>query len=281
MWASIYPDDDLYQLVRDGGWTLEAMNGYAKDVYQDLNGNNEMDDGDQYGMIFTECFDGAVLACGCGVEITSFDADGVPSIRFTQEPDRLIDFWDKFFPIRGGSEYYNVPGGGRLDVDTFVNNRILFSYGFLEYTTTKLRGMDDDYGILPLPKLDTAQEHYISVMKDSIHLYGIPTTVTEAGLDAACAVLEASASFGYKTLQPAYYEYALINKFIRDEESVEVIDILSAYPVCDFGLQYYDLGFAEFMGAGKTAEMASRIEKVTNKFANTLAGLLKKLEEEA
>lgn len=54
-------------------------------------------------------------------------------------------------------------------------------------------------------------------------------------------VLEALAYQGKKLLTPAYYDQTLVGKSVRDEESVEMLDIIFATRVFDVGI-YYNIG---------------------------------------
>lgn len=43
--------EDLYQRVIDRKWTWDKLHEYGEKMYQDINGNSEVDDGDQYGFV--------------------------------------------------------------------------------------------------------------------------------------------------------------------------------------------------------------------------------------
>lgn len=52
LWNSLYPDEDIYQIVDDGKWTLDMQNQYISEVCRDLNGNNQVDENDQLGFLY-------------------------------------------------------------------------------------------------------------------------------------------------------------------------------------------------------------------------------------
>ena len=73
----------------------------------------------------------------------------------------------------------------------------------------------------------------------------------------------------------------LKNKYIRDERSIDIINMLSENPICDFGAQYLDLGFYKFLRQEvTTAEIASKIEKKAKTFQKTLDTMLSQLENQ-
>jgi hypothetical protein len=87
------------------------------------------------------------------------------------------------------------------------------------------RGMEANFGILPLPKFDEEQASYHSVVNSYTGtLLGIPKSVVET--EMISIVLEALAAESRYTLQPAYYDIALTRKYMRDEESEEMLDII-------------------------------------------------------
>lgn len=65
--------------------------------------------------------------------------------------------------------------------------------------------------------------------------------VTCAEPERTGIILESLACESYYTLKPAYYETTLVGKYIRDDESVSMLDIILANRVYDLGL-YYQLG---------------------------------------
>jgi|LSQX01.2.fsa_nt_gb hypothetical protein len=91
--------------------------------------------------------------------------------------------------------------------------------------------------------------------------------------------LEFCAAKSYAEIMPAYLEDALKNKYIRDLESVETINMLTVHPLSDFGALYLDLGFYSFLRFDvKDENIASAIEKKAKTFAKNLEKMLVALE---
>ena len=89
---------------------------------------------------------------------------------------------------------------------------------------------------------------------DNVTIFGIP--ITSAHTDRTGAVLEAMAIESYRVLRPTYYETALKEKYTRNEESAEMIDIIRSSITTDFGLIY---GEAIGGGIGTTGSGLFRI----------------------
>jgi hypothetical protein len=92
--------------------------------------------------------------------------------------------------------------------------------------------MKDDYGILPYPKFDENQQKYMTGAMDNYSVLGVPVTAQD--LDMISIITEAMNAESYKSLFPVYYEQALQNKFARDTESIEMIDLLMSGRNFDF-----------------------------------------------
>ena len=63
----LFPEENIYDIARNGDWTLDKLTEMSSKAYEDLNGTQEEDDGDQFGFISGayDLMDG--LAVGCGV----------------------------------------------------------------------------------------------------------------------------------------------------------------------------------------------------------------------
>ena len=101
-----------------------------------------------------------------------------------------------------------------------------------------LRNMEDEYGVLPLPKADAAQENYYSLAQDQFLVYGIPLSVAQDGLEDIGMFLEAYASESYLVVRPAYYETALTVKYMNDKESSAMLDIVANNMYIDPAILY-------------------------------------------
>jgi len=283
LWSTLY-DEDIYAVVDNGGFTFDFINRICNEVYQDLNGNSKVDEEDRLGYVIKSDSNVGSYAAGAGVIFAPFDSEGVPYLKFIEDSTRLESFWEKFVQISTNKNVLNIKWAGSdttiINLGIFREGNLMFVQGYLSHTTDQLRDMEDDYGILPMPKLDEEQENYLQIVSDRMALFGVPVTVSDQGLDAVCAVFEAAAAEGYGTVIPTYYADALKNKYIRSEKSIEIIDMLSKNPVCDFGLQYYNLGIADFLkGLSNKSVLASQLEKQKKTFEAKLADMLSALED--
>lgn len=99
--------------------------------------------------------------------------------------------------------------------------------------------MNDEYGVLPPPKRDEAQDGYFTLARNVYSSFGIPITAGDTEL--AGAFMEAAASENHRTLAPAYFETALKVKYARDEESARMFDLIKSGMKFNLGYTYHQV----------------------------------------
>ena len=234
-----------YACVKNGTWTLDKVNEYMRAGWKDLTGNYSekgvLTIDDQFGLV---CQLDSILAFmrGAGVTMGIKDENDYPVDNFQNERmyaalDRIYDLMISDYSIN----LHNYEGKMKEGVYTyqtnmFSNNQALLSWIRLRVVET-LRGMEADFGIIPMPKLDEKQDKYYS----SINV----NTSTAISIPASCSdpsrsgfILEALSAESRYTLQPAYYEISLRGKYTRDDESQEMLDIIFANMIYDVFEQY-------------------------------------------
>lgn len=87
------------------------------------------------------------------------------------------------------------------------------------------RVMEDDFGLIPLPKYDEAQSSYYSyVIPYEVAASVIPITAKDP--EVSGTVLQALAILSDYYVTPAYYEITITGKGLRDEDSAAMLDII-------------------------------------------------------
>ena len=210
-------DVDLYGKVLDGGWTQEYFIGITKDIYQDLDGDGKESEADFYGYDANGSLD--PFPVGGGLTYTKKTSDGrYEWDLFNEHNNTLIERFYNMYTSNSG--IYFIDKG---DENRFLESRSVFYATDLKYTE-KLRDMKDEYGILPMPKFDAGQGQYYSVANDNYSQIAVPTTVKDP--EMVGAVLELMGEYSYKKVIPAYYEVAMKGKYLRDDESCQMFDII-------------------------------------------------------
>lgn len=238
-----YSVKDLYDLVLNGGWTLEVLQMMTKDVYKDENNNGTKDDVDFFGF---DIFDNPhydAFFYASDMRIIEKDTDGsfILSNGFTgMKSVNLIDELRTYFQK---DEVFEGNGS-----DAFRSNRAMFALTTFNYPINKLTDVTFQYGVLPVPKYDSEQSNYRTTLAAPYTLYSIPVrcqSVSEAG-----ALMEALASDGYRNVSPVIYEEALKLRYAGDySENAQIYDLIRASRVYDVGRIYGNIMSNEGSGA--------------------------------
>ncbi len=206
--------ENPYDIVNAGEWTLDRMTELLKDTYRDLNGNSQADMDDQYGFA-TYMGNTYYSTASAGVEILKKSAD---DLELVVNNERTIKFIEKNYALFTSPDSHITQNWTSEESNQlFLGGQALFVSGSLGDAATTWRDSDINFGMVPMPKLDEAQEDYITM--SGRELYAIPSTAKDPSF--AGLMVEALTAEGYKTVLPTYYEYALKHKFVRDEEHYE------------------------------------------------------------
>ena len=214
---------NLYQMVLSGDWTFDKYDETVRTVSKDLNGDGKYDLEDLYGLV-TRWYD--VYFSAFQLPMSTTEDDGTLKIAIYNE--KFVDAYNKIYDLTHGNYALHVK---YLNEDAsreqllFSNNQALFLGRNLEICES-LRDMTAGYGILPYPKYDKSQDNYYTVSHDDYSLLSVPVTAATGKYQMIGAVTEALAAEGYRTVTPAYFEIALKNKYSRDDESSQMLDIL-------------------------------------------------------
>ena len=229
-----YGIDDLYQIVLDGRWTYDRLYGICKDIYTDVNGDGARDAGDIYGL--TAQFGGNYcdqMFVSQNQPMTQKGDDGYPYL--TLNTPKTIQITENMMSLLFDNPgvYADQEGSNSQIHNMFRNGQALFTMGDVNGAQA-FRDMEDDFGILPFPKFDEAQEKYMGLIQDAYSLFSVPATNYD--FDFVGAVTEALAAESYRYLTPAYYETALKIKYSRDDTTSQMLDIIREGARFDFAL---------------------------------------------
>ena len=261
-----YPYDE----VRAGKWTIDRLNELCQ-LGASLNGQDSFKyDEDKnvadYGII-THSQIVQALMFGGGETLISTN-NGTPA--FSGESDRAYRLFEKIALLTGtdGMSLDRDKAGGQ-DTDTKSFCRTAFRTGhfmFMSETLGHIAGLRDfegNFGVLPLPKLDEAQEGYHSM----IATWGtLMTTIPASASDPVRTgvILDALAYDSYKNLLEPYYDTYLTQKGVRNEDSADMLKIIRDTRIVNTG---YMFGWTNSL----TGSLTSMLEKGDASVASTIA----------
>ena len=223
---------DPYEMVRRGEWTWDRLQEYASIAQQDLTGDGVVDNvNDRWGLVVIpdDFLRAAVISMGGHF----FDFHPVTGRLYS--PMAAPDGIAMANRLRSLSEmpgvWFREPGQSvNTRNEMFINRRALFYPQDLN-VFEEIRAMSDDFGILPLPKLNIQQPDYLNSASHNALFIGI--TKTNDQLEATGIIMEAlAARFApVRELQRAVLE----NIILRSDEDVEMLDYILSSMVCDIG----------------------------------------------
>ncbi|HHX54702.1 MAG TPA: extracellular solute-binding protein [Clostridiales bacterium] len=242
-----YGLEDFYQDVYDGKWTLDVFKVAASSVHEDLNGNGEADVEDRFGiLIWDDSMMGIVNSTG--TKCCTVNPSG--EIELTIYNDKVVNAIASFFEVAFDNQisltYQRSKYSGWdgvLSLDMFSNDQALFFMRLL-LDVANLRNMEADFGLLPYPKSDETVDAYYQTL-GSWHSVFLCVPMTTSDPERTGIVLEAMAAESMYTVTPAYYDVALKGKYARDEESLDMLDIILESRCYDLGWFYAIGGYNE------------------------------------
>ena len=274
-----------YDLVREGKWTIEALLGYTKAI-ANLNGDASFawnkDGNSIYGMS-AHSNAGEHFITASGESFVSNDADGniafrADSNRFFNVISALAGLFDTSsgYTLAASTDDFNADLGGYMHV--FHSGRSLFLTAEIK-AAQLLRDMEASFGLVPIPKFDEAQENYRSDFVNACLFYTIPITNTHLWETAAAS--DYISYLSSREVLPVYYDIVVEQKGLRDEDSIEMLDIVLSNKTVDLGTLFgWSASLFEsirdqlFAGNDSVASLVERNEKAIQKsIDNTLEAI--------
>ena len=233
--------DSPYALLENNEWTVEQMVMMASDVSEDLDANDAYDDQDKYGMVyFSDVM--CAMEIGCGIPFAEV-IGGVPEMTLNRI--ETIDVLEAAAELLYDQELsYSWSANGQNEETAwtmFMSNRALFYYGEL-HSAEDMRASEYNFGILPMPLLDTYQESYHHTVNPNVAaVLVIPLTNEDA--ERTSYIVDSLGAASKNILTPAYYDINLKGVVSRDDESQISLDIA-------INTLRYDMGYLYIAEAG-------------------------------
>ncbi len=238
LYTKMNTGEDLYKLVRDGKWTVDKFLSTVVAGSSDLNGDGKFDANDQYGIGGTVKALHHMLVIGSGMKYVTLDKDNFPIFKISSN-EKMVNFLEKIVNFHiANPNAYSWPS--TVDSDSpvlFDTGKDLF-YVAWPHNLTKYREMEDDFGVIPAPKYDEAQEKYYANMANG-EVATLPRSYDKARLDNIGILLEAMSFYTHQEVIPIYKDVVLDLKVTRDSDSAEMLDIVFAGITYDYGINVW------------------------------------------
>ena len=282
-----YNLESPYDLVENQEWTYDKMHEMAKKVAKDLNTDGKMERmDDMWGINYTgDTIMGIINSVG--VNLAELDEEGIPQLTVTNQTnlDKLMRIFENMRDNTYCIDTLFMSGGGTSgipDAQIFGESRCLF-LACAAHNATQLREIDVNFGVIPYPKWDLAQETYLPHTGGNYHpVLSVPKTNDD--LENTGLILEAMSYEGMRTIIPAFYEGLLkIKAAGRDDESADMIDYIFGNLSYDVGNMYGFGGIVGVMGYTMSTDMraniVSQVEKNSGKWQRAINAVVEGVEK--
>ena len=208
-----------------------------------------------------------------GERVADVNAQGMIELTVTSEraANAVISYIE--FTSDDRHTFNGQEGTKGLDDKTaigmFAEGQMLFRAGE-HLCFPHLRDTELNYGILPLPKFDETQESYYTPVGSWDAAY-VCVPVSTDNETRTSTIIERAAYISGQIVTPAYYQRTLEGKYVRDEDSAEMITLEIKNRMYDIGLMY-DFG-------GLSSSITNLSVNGRTQFASMLRGVQSKAEE--
>ena len=271
---------DPYTTVLNWEWTLDYFNTVIQGVSSD-DGDGKWDEKDTYGFLTTWEY-GNTFFLGSDLRYVVTSETEAPTLFLdSSKMEKALDVLEKACAIYhdNNAAFMSPPGQEGLGYNAFKEGRGLFFGEVAQNLPALNREMDGDYGVLPVPKYDKAQEFYRTWTHDSGSSLSAISAIKPDDAEVVGQIIQAYAILSYQLVKPAYYDIMLASKSLRDPQSPVMLDLIFQNRVYDMAM-YFDLGFYELFKTAvndNSGKFSSSYTSVSKRFDRQIDRILDKL----
>jgi len=235
-----------YEYIANNNWTLDTFGQLVKSVSMDQNNDGFFNEEDRYGTTF-EHHNAMALLYSSGIRATTQDETGYPTL--TLMSDKTVSAYEKIKEIFNDPMYSYCLTCSKMDPHGFIHRfsyaRYLFTQDYYLFHVFAPDGievfadMEHEFGIVPLPKYDSAQDRYYSMMSNWTCMIGCPAVLKDP--DRTGRIMEDLNYYSSVIVTPEWFNTMLSRKYTRDDESETNLQIIKDTAVYDMAL-YFDFG---------------------------------------
>lgn len=268
----------INQMVFDGKWTIDAMVAVSEATARDLNGDGQMTEGDLFGYTCIGTWGSAIPALvATGVQYIERTADGISFCYNNERSVKILEQLNRMYWNNGTlTSIADFTSAGLRQV--FANGQtVILGYnriGDLE----NLRDIEFGVGMIPYPKLDDAQENYVTSLHNTTEVGAILSTLPVESETFVHTCLEVLNRETHKQVIPQWYENALKVKYADGQDDAKMIDLIYNAITSPFAVGYNEVLGSNMLGnafltplGAKQTDFASNYKKL-EKSADKILG---------
>ncbi|MBQ8213016.1 MAG: extracellular solute-binding protein [Clostridia bacterium] len=216
--SEAYQLESPYKAVRDNTWTLEKLFTNGKVVEETVDGEY-----DPYkhkmGLLSLHTSNRTWIAALDLHLVDRNEATGVVTVPSSPN-EKCIDVFNKMLDVFENENEFVVTRTSGDNAKTFGQGTVLYLLQGLS-AVNNFRDMEDDYGLVPMPKYDSNQEKYYAVGGNLVWM--LPSTATEENNILSAKVMEVMGYLNRQDVVPEYYDITLGLTLARDENVQEML----------------------------------------------------------
>ncbi len=228
--------ETIYDMVDAGAWTLDVLIAMTKDFWidneADQTNSGVVDQGDVIGFYGDRGNGLDSFTFSFGFSYIMNDGVSDPTIwsmpaTFDTAVTKLTNlFYETKGATLGGMQKPTFTLDPMEGTAFFAQGNALFKNSSLsQVMSSTVKGMTNNYGLLPYPKLDADQVQYLTGTSDNVSVLSIPWYVTKKKLRMAGAVTVALSAETNKSINYTYYEMIVKHDSGFDNRrSVDMVD---------------------------------------------------------
>lgn len=233
-------EEDVYELVDNGGWTLEKMFELSANI---STSNDEIwDDSDFYaiGMESVVMLDSFYFATGMK---TVEDVDGVVKVSDDILSEKALTIYDMVYSsiFVDHTLRLNDPN---IYVHLLKEGRCIFNVSTIIQMKTTLANVETKIGVLPFPKYEESTEEsnmgYRTLVSNPHTQFSIPNDLDADEVTVSSAFLETMGYVTYTNVTPVVYENVMKLRYAKDENSSRMFDILRSGATTEMSHLWYN-----------------------------------------
>lgn len=275
LYNSMNYEEDIYDIIRSGNWTLERMNEMIRDAAY-----NEVGESRVFGFA-TSRHQLWQFYYGCNELLLAERASGQFTLEYDMEKTAnmaesvykiligdqtlVTEWWNSSFT---GSDAWRLFSSGQVLVQTFD----LGAFGYL------IHDLPFETAFVPNPKYNSEQEKYVSICGSGF--VGIPVDVKDP--ECCSLILEALNQHSYNNFRKVYLDNYFSYTLAQNPNDYEILNMLLENTVYDLGFQLDQQGVTtgKALNMFQTVILENRSTNVTSYIRSNLESCLKAFEEQ-
>ena len=217
-----------YDMVKSGDWTIAEMEKIMKATYQKP--------GEVHCAVNAVADFVVALMVSADFPLVLQDDDEV--LRIFDDETRFVEIYttikDVFYASNGYEKMNYISVDSASSAATSMAPTGVTAPHFGTGTATffsgpigdirRFRSSEFDYGIIPIPKYESDQDKYISMVMKYAASLAVPSTSPD--VERTAVILENIAAYSYDLVRHEYYDVIVQGRMVRDNDSIEMIDII-------------------------------------------------------